>query len=51
MGVERVRRFGTNVVSFTITLGQKRWYIVRAYVPPNDLPGVNNIKHALSCGP
>ena len=49
-GVEGVRRFGPNVVIFTVTSGQKRWYVVGAYVPPNDLPTVHWITHALACG-
>ena len=46
-----MRSFGPNVVSFTVILGWKRWYIVREYVPPNDLPTVQRITQALSCGP
>ena len=34
--VESVTVFGLNMVSFTITAGQKRWYVVGAYVTPND---------------
>ena len=39
------------MVSFTVTLGRKRWYVVGAYVPPNDLPAVHRITHVLACGP
>ena len=39
-----------NVVIFIITLGQKLWYSVRAYVPPNDLPTINWIRQALEYG-
>ena len=46
-----MRKFGPNMVSFTVTSGQKRWYVVREYVPPNDLPAVQQITHALACGP
>ena len=28
--------FGLNVVNFTITAGRKGWYVVRAYVIPNN---------------
>ena len=37
--------------SFTVMLGQKRWYVVGAYVPPNNLSVVHKIAHALTCGP
>ena len=50
-GDEGVRSFGTNVVSFTVTSGQKRWYVVEAYVYPNNLPEVHQIAHVLECGP
>ena len=42
--------FETNVVNFTITEGQKHWYVVRAYVPPNDQPMVHRVEQALACG-
>ena len=50
-GVEGVRNFGPNVVSFIIKLGRKRWYGVRAYVQPNDLPTIKLIRRALECRP
>ena len=46
-GVEGVRIFGPNEVSFIITLRQKRWYVVRAYVPPNNLSMINWLRQAL----
>ena len=45
-----MRNFVPNVVSFIIMSGQKRWYGVGAYVPPNDLPRINWIRQALECG-
>ena len=51
MGFEGVTSFGPNVVSLKVMLGWKRWYIVGAYVPPENLPAVHQITHALSCGP
>ena len=44
-----MQSFGPNVVSFTVTSGQQPWYVVREYVPPNNLPKVIWITHALSC--
>ena len=38
------------MVSFTVTLGQKRWDIVRKYVPPNVQPEVHRVAQALTCG-
>ena len=34
--IERATNYGPDMVSFTITEVWKKWYIVRAYVPPND---------------
>ena len=38
------------MVSFTITLGRKHWYVVGEYVPPNNQPAVQRVKKALSRG-
>ena len=43
--------FGTNVVSFTITTGWKKWRVVGAYVPVNNQPGVHWVVQALSREP
>ena len=45
-----MRNFGSNVVSFIITLGRKLWYGVRDYVLPNNIPMINWIRQALECG-
>ena len=37
---------GTNMVSFLLTLIVQRWYVVRAYVPTNDIPTVNQVEKA-----
>ena len=31
--------FGPNVVSLLLTSRSGQWYVVGAYVPPNDVPG------------
>ena len=49
-GVEEVRSFVPNVVSFIITLGRKCWYGVRAYVPPNEIPTANWTTKAFDLG-
>ena len=38
------------MVSFIITSGRKRWYVVGAYMPTNDLPTAHWITQALECG-
>ena len=42
--------FGSNVVSYTVTSGRKRWYVVGSYVTPNDLTEVHQLTNVLSCG-
>ena len=34
--VEAVERFGPNVMGFQVATGERRWYIVGAYVAPED---------------
>ena len=46
--IEGARSFGPNVLSFTVTSGQKLWYIIGAYVLSNNLPVVHQITHALT---
>ena len=36
-------RFGNIMVCFTITVGRKLGYLVRAYMPPNDQPKVHRV--------
>ena len=38
---EGMDSFFPNMVSCIIMLGVRRWYVARAYVPPNDVPDVN----------
>ena len=39
---------GLNVVSFTFTLEQRQWYVVGAYVPPNNQPEIHWVAQALA---
>ena len=48
--VEGAKIFGTNVVGFTITAGRKRWYAIRAYMPPNNQTAVHRVHQALAQG-
>ena len=45
--MEGIVNFGTNVTSFLLTLGLGVWYVVRAYVPPNDVPDVHRIEQTV----
>ena len=35
------------MVSFVLTKGGRRWYIVGAYVPTNDVPKIARVEQAL----
>ena len=39
--VEGTASFGPNVVSFLLTSGARLWYVLGAYVPPNDMTAVH----------
>ena len=43
--------FGPNVVSFLLTLGKRQWYVVWAYVLPNNMPDVHCVDQALQAAP
>ena len=38
--VNGMDKFGPIVVSFLLALVAQRWYIIRAYVPPNNVPAI-----------
>ena len=44
--VEGTDRFGPNMVSFLFTLEAKIWYVVEAYVPPNNVSFVHYMEQA-----
>ena len=46
--VEGVTKYITNVVSFMITVVRKCWFIVGAYMPPNDQSAVHWVEQALA---
>ena len=39
--------FGPSVVSFLLMMGTRRWYVVGAYMPPNNVPSVHRVDQAL----
>ena len=45
--VEDTASFVPNVVSFLCTSGARLWYIVGAYMPPNDVPAVHCAEQTL----
>ena len=45
--VEEMGKFGLNIVSFLLTLGAWRWYVVGAYVPPKNMPMLHQAEQAL----
>ena len=49
--IEDLENFRLNVVSFTIIVGRKRWYVVGVYVSPNNQPTVYQVEQALAGDP
>ena len=49
--VEGTATFRPSVVSFLLTLGARQWYIIGAYVPPNDVTAVHYMKQAMRAAP
>ena len=44
---EGIFNLSPNMASFFLTPGLQRWYVIGAYVPPNDAPVVHLIEQAL----
>ena len=49
--MEGIVNFGPNMASFFLMLELRRWYVGRAYVPPNDAPAAHSIEQALELAP
>ena len=49
--VEVTVNFVPNMVSLLLTSGARRWYVVWAYVPPNNGPAVHCVEQALKSAP
>ena len=45
--LEGIVNLGPNVASFLLTSGSWRWYVIVAYVPPDDAPAVYCVEQAL----
>ena len=49
--VEAYQAYDPNVLSFQLVTGQKRWYVVGAYVPPSDTSTIEYVSKALDDQP
>jgi hypothetical protein len=49
--VEAYRTYGPNVVSFQLTSGKCKWYVVGAYIPPADTVTLEHVSKALDDRP
>ena len=49
--VEGTAIFFPNVVSFLLTSGARQWYVVGAYVSPNNVPTLHRVEQALRLAP
>ena len=49
--VEGIFNFVPNVVNLLLTGGSRRWYVVRAYMPPNYVPNVYRVEQVLEAAP
>ena len=45
--VEGMVNYGPNVVSFVLIAGRRRWYVVGAYMQPNNALTVARVEQAL----
>ena len=41
--MEDVQKFWTNVVGFHLATGERRWYIVRCYLAPNNTLTIESV--------
>ena len=49
--VEGIVNFGPNMESFLLMSGLWRWYVVGAYVPPNEATDVHGVEQTLEASP
>ena len=49
--VEGIVKFGPNVARLLLTSRSQTWYVVGAYVTPNDAPAVHYVQQALAVAP
>ena len=46
--MECTTKYGPNVISFVIMAGWNRWFVVGAYMPPNNQPTLHRVEKALA---
>ena len=34
--VEDIQKFGPNIIGFQLAMGERRWYIIKCYLAPDD---------------
>ena len=49
--VEAVREYGPNVLIFEVSMGARRWYIIRCYLAPDDTETIERVVTALGDRP
>ena len=49
--VEDIQKFGRNIFGFQITTIQRRWYIIRCYLAPNNISTIKSVVTALKKRP
>ena len=49
--MEAVERFGPNVLGFQVATGERRWYIVGAYIAPKDEETMETVLAAIGRKP
>ena len=45
--MEAVRQFGTNILSFQLATGARRWYIIGCYLAPDDTLTIERVVAAI----
>ena len=45
--IEAIQKFGLNVVGFYLEMGERRWYIIRCYLAPNNTSSIESVVAAL----
>ena len=49
--MEEVREYGSNVISFEVVTGRRRWYIIGCYIDPDDNRTIERVVTALGDQP
>ena len=49
--IEGEKNYGPNMITFTVMLMWKKWFVIVAYVPTNNQPSVQHMEQALARWP